>query len=180
MTSILNLLICVFWAAEFGSSAVVQVNSGLSWPVHNRVQHLQAHGAGFFFEDDIHYMIGENKTTGSFFQSVSCYRSKDLVHWDWVNDLVTSDATSSDLGPDRIIERPKIIYNEATRKYVLWMHVDSSSYSYARAGVAWSDSVCGNYTYVGSYRPLDEYISRDMTVWVDDDGTGYLFGEVRK
>ncbi|KAF9772895.1 hypothetical protein IL306_009369 [Fusarium sp. DS 682] len=122
-------------------------------------------------------MIGENKTTGTQFQSVSCYKSKDLVHWDWVNDLLKSNASIPDLAPNRIIERPKVIYNKSTKKYVLWMHVDSTDYSYARAGVAWSNSVCGDYTYVGSYRPLGKYTSRDMTAWVDDDGTGYLLGE---
>lgn len=161
------------------SSQSVQINPALSWPVGNRAQHLQAHGAGFFYEQNTYYMIGENKTTGSLFQSVSCYKSKDLVHWDWVNELLTSNASIPDLAPDRIIERPKVIYNKSTKKYVLWMHVDSADYSYARAGVAWSDSVCGDYTYVGSYRPLDRYTSRDMTAWVDDDGTGYLLGEVR-
>ncbi|CEL11356.1 hypothetical protein ASPCAL14459 [Aspergillus calidoustus] len=181
MLIILTLVMCATLAAAGGSLApAVQINPGLSWPVRNgRVQHLQAHGAGFFYEDGTYYMIGENKTTGPIFQSVSCYRSKDLLHWDWVNDLLTADATIPDLGPDRVIERPKVIYNKATGKYVLWMHVESSNYSYARAGVAWSDSVCGTYTYVGSYRPLGKYISRDMTAWVDDDETGYLLGEDR-
>lgn len=164
----------------FSVAQAVQINSGLSWPVQNRAQHLQAHGAGFFYQGDTYYMIGENKTTGSRFQSVSCYRSRDLLHWDWVNDILKADDNIPDLATDRIIERPKVIYNAATNKYVLWMHVDSGDYSYARVGVAWSDSLCGDYTYLASYRPLNRYISRDMTAWVDDDGVGYLLGEVKR
>lgn len=31
---------------------------------------------------------------------------------------------------------------------------------------------------MNSYRPLDPYISRDQTVYVDDDGMDYLLREV--
>lgn len=60
----------------------------------------------------------------------------------------------------------------------MWMHVDSSDYGDARAGVAVGDSLCGDYTYEGSVRPMDNQ-SRDMTLFVDDDETGYLISEDR-
>lgn len=56
--------------------------------------------------------------------------------------------SSGDLGPDRIVERPKIIYNEDTSTYVMWMHIDDSSYAEAKTGVATSSSVCGQYDYL--------------------------------
>jgi hypothetical protein len=71
-----------------------------------------------------------------------------------------------------VVERPKVIYNDKTRKYVLWMHMDSSvrqfrafssfcvladivdqSYGEARVAVASGDSVCGKYTYHRSFQP---------------------------
>jgi hypothetical protein len=46
------------------------------------------------------------------------------------------------------VERPKVIYNEENKQYVMWMHIDSSDYSEAKAGVAVGSSVCGDYTYL--------------------------------
>jgi beta-xylosidase len=76
---------------------------------------------------------------------VNCFSSKDLVQWTYAGALL-SRTTSGDLGPSRIIERPKVIYNDKTGKYVMWMHVDSSSYGEAKVGVATGDTVCGQYS----------------------------------
>ena len=72
-----------------------------------------------------------------------------------------------------MIERPKVIYNEETKKFVLWMHIDRDDYGYARAGVAVSDRPQGPFRYLGSVRPNGQ-MSRDMTVFKDDDGRAYL------
>lgn len=90
--------------------------------------------------------------------------------------------SSGDLGPDRVVERPHVLYNDDTGKYVLWLHIDDSSYGEAKAGVATSDTVCGDYTYVwvqmsirienkinrknvsGSSQPLG-FQSRDLNVF---------------
>jgi hypothetical protein len=91
--------------------------------------------------------MGENKLSGSAFQSINCYSSTDLVTWTFVNEVLSLQS-SGDLGPNRVVERPHVIYNSGTGKYVLWMHIDSSSYGEAKAGVATSSSVCGDYTYL--------------------------------
>ncbi len=137
--------------------------------------HLQAHGAGVTEVNGTYYLIGEDKSGGSAFQNVNCYSSTDLVQWHYVGALL-SRTGSGDLGGGRIIERPKVIYNDKTGKYVLWMHVDSSNYGEAKTGVATGDSVCGKYTYLRSFRPLG-YQSRDMGLFKDDDGTAYLLSE---
>lgn len=100
------------------------------------------------------------------------------MDWEHVNDLLSLDTSIPDLTEDRVVERPKVIFNEATNKYVMWMHIDSSDYGDAKAGVATSDTVCGDYEYIESAQPLDNQ-SRDMTLFVDDDQTGYLVGEDR-
>ena len=56
------------------------------------------------------------------------------------------------------------------------MHIDSSDYKEAKIAVATGDSVCGKYTYLRSERPLG-FESRDSSVYVDDDGKGYLLTE---
>lgn len=122
-----------------------------------------------------YYLIGEDKTNGSAFQNVNCYSSTDLVQWTYVGALL-SQTSSGDLGPSRVVERPKVIYNSSTKKYVLYMHIDSSDYSEAKVGVATGDSVCGKYSYLGSWQPLG-YQSRDLGLFQDDDGSAYLLTE---
>jgi hypothetical protein len=56
-----------------------------------------------------------------------------------------ADRPWRDLGPNRIVERPKVIYNDKTRKYVLWMQIDNRDYKDARTGVASGGEVCGKY-----------------------------------
>ena len=48
-----------------------------------------------------------------------------------------------------MIERPKVIYNEKTGKFVMWMHIESPDYEKAHAGVAVCDSPTGAFTYLG-------------------------------
>lgn len=120
-------------------------------------------------------MVGENKLSGSAFQSINCYSSTNLIDWTFVNAVLTLQS-SGDLGPNRVVERPKVIYNSNTAQYVMYMHIDSSSYGEAKVGVATSSSVCGSYSYRGSFQPLG-FQSRDMGLFKDDDGTGYLLTE---
>lgn len=137
----------------------------------------QLHGAGVLKVGDTYYAYGEDKTNGGQFTAVACYSSKDLVTWKRGPDALSLQA-SGDLGPNRVIERPKVLYNAGTHKYVMWMHVDSASYGDARAGVAESSTPCGPYTYLGSSRPLGQ-LSRDLNVFEDSDGTAYLLSEDR-
>ena len=63
------------------------------------------------------------------------------------------DDPEHDLHCDKVIERPKVIYNQATKKFVMWLHVDSVDYKAARSAVAVSDRPTGPFKYLGSFRP---------------------------
>ncbi|KAI5849309.1 glycosyl hydrolase family 43 protein [Morchella snyderi] len=158
--------------------ASLQIVSGGSWTATNTGMHIQAHGAGVIKVGSTYYLIGENKLDGYSFQSIRCYSSTNLIDWTFVNNLLTLQ-DSGDLGPNRVVERPKILYNSATSQYVMYMHVDSSNYADAKVGVSTSSSVCGSYTYRGSFRPLG-FQSRDMGLYQDSDGAGYLLTEDRE
>jgi len=80
--------------------------------------------------------------------------------------------TVSDLHYSKVLERPKVIYNDKTRKFVMWLHLDSNDYYKAAAGVAVSDSPTGNFTYLGSIQP-NNAMSRDMTLFKDEDRKAY-------
>jgi len=150
---------------------------------------INAHGGGVLFQDGVYYWYGEIKSgetrlpesnkswTGTRVQAggVSCYSSTDLIRWknEGVALAPVADDPGHDLYPGNVIERPKVVFNEKTRQYVMWMHIDSEDYSAARAGVAVSDNPVGLFEYRGSIRP-DGSMSRDMTLFKDDDGRAYL------
>ena len=151
-------------------------------------QFINAHGAGLLFHDGIYYLFGEIKKGKTWLVSgqnwedyrvpaggISCYSSRDLVHWknEGVALAPTTGDPTSDLDTGRVIERPKVVYNNKTKKFVMWLHIDKSDYSYARAGVAVSDKPAGPYHFINSMRPNGQ-MSRDMTAFQDDDGKAYL------
>ncbi|KAI8936095.1 hypothetical protein NX059_007594 [Plenodomus lindquistii] len=160
------------------TSATLQIVPGATWTAVNTGTHIQAHGGGITKVGDKWYWVGEDKTNGTAFINVNCYSSSNLVEWNYEGALLSQTA-SGDTGPGRVIERPKVIYNKSTNKYVMWMHIDSANYGEAKIGVATGDSVCGKYTYLRSEQPLG-FQSRDSGVYVDDDGKGYLLTEDRE
>jgi hypothetical protein len=77
-----------------------------------------------------------------------------------------------------VLERPKVFYSPATRRFVMYAHLDDARYKLARVAIAVSDKVTGPYHYVRSFRPLG-FESRDIGQFVDDDGSAYLIFESR-
>ena len=147
-------------------------------------QPIQAHGGCILRHGDTYYWYGENKDgptkpggCGARVDliGIQCYTSKDLQRWTNAGIVLAPvrDDASHDLHVSKIMERPKVIYNKRSRKFVMWMHIDSWDYQTARAGVAVSNQATGPFRYLGSMRPNDSD-SRDLTVFQDDDGKAYL------
>ena len=156
------------------------IRPGAVW-LDNRHEIIQAHGAGIVKVAGAYYWFGEDHTgesTDQLFLNIKCYSSKDLVHWTFLSNSLTRQE-SGDLGPDRVVERPKVIYNEPTRTFVMYAHIDDRRYKEAKVGVATCDRVDGEYTYRGSFQPLGKQ-SRDLTLFKDDDGAAYLVFEDRE
>ncbi|GMK37489.1 beta-xylosidase [Paenibacillus sp. CCS19] len=134
---------------------------------------IQAHGGGMIKVGSYYYWVGENRDGTNY---VSLYRSTDLVNWEFRANIL-SKTSAAELATANI-ERPKILYNAATQKYVLWAHKENGvDYGEARVAVATASNIEGPYTYQGSFRPLG-YDSRDMTVF-NDNGTAYLISATR-
>ena len=150
---------------------------------------INAHGGGMLYYAGTWYWYGEIKkgdtwrVPGSNWENnrvnaggVSCYSSKDLLHWKYESVALAPNKNDStaDLHISKVIERPKVIYNKKTGKFVMWMHIDSQDYSYARSGVAVGDKPEGPFRYIRSERPNGN-MARDMTIFQDDDGKAYHF-----
>jgi hypothetical protein len=158
-----------------GPAAPVTITPGSVWN-DTAGQAIQAHGEGITKVGNTYYWLGEDKTNGSPFQNIRCYSSTDLKTWTFVANVLARQA-SGDLGPNRVVERPHVIYNASTATYVMYLHIDNSGYSERKAGVATSGSVCGSYTYRGSSKPLG-HDSLDDNLFLDGS-TGYLISEDR-
>ena len=194
-------------------------NHATVWPDNNGA-HISAHGGCMLKVGDTYYWYGEHRMrdrkTG-----VHVYSSKDLYNWK-DEGLAFDSATMQTQGQQgqggwggfsfgANIERPKVVYNAKTKKYVLWFHQESGgNYNSAFVGCGIADTPTGPFKHLYSGRtapgtwPVDmpaglrDYAegksqtydrqfarlvenyqsgqeSRDMTVFVDDDGKAYLF-----
>lgn len=163
------------------------------------------------------WWVGEDKSKG-YRGGIRAYSSDDLYHWQFegvvmrnVSDraLLDTDSYFTELykgytkeqldnvyrcinDSTSVIERPKMIYNEKTKQYVMWFHADGptqtsdANYAAASAGVAVSDSPYGPFRFIDRYRlntcpsdqqdmyPESKGMARDMNLFVDDDNTAYI------
>ena len=154
------------------------IRPGELWPDTDG-NHIQAHGGGIIRIGKTYYWYGEERRKGldTNFRYVSCYSSKDLINWKFRGDVVKM-SDPENLGRRWVLERPKVYYNRKTKKYVMYFHLDNSTYRFARVGIAVSNKPDGQFTYVKSFRPLG-LESRDIGQFIDDDGTPYLIFESR-
>ncbi|RFZ94626.1 hypothetical protein D0C36_03525 [Mucilaginibacter conchicola] len=145
----------------------------------NRGKHIQAHGGGIIKYKNHYYWYGEERAQGldTAKRYVSCYESTDLMNWTFKGDAL-QQADPENLGSHWVLERPKVFYNNKTKKFVMYFHLDDRSYKVASVGIAVSDKPDGPYRYVKSFRPLG-HESRDIGQFIDDDGTAYLVFEDR-
>ncbi len=134
------------------------IKPGELWEDNNG-NHINAHGGGFLQHEGTWYWFGEHKVpgdAGNYAQvGVHCYSSKDLYNWtDEGIALRVSDDPKSPITKGCILERPKVVYNEKTNKFVMWFHLELKGHGYAAAhsGVAIADEVAGPYTFLYSGR----------------------------
>ncbi|MGH8023818.1 MAG: glycoside hydrolase family 43 protein [Limisphaerales bacterium] len=153
---------------------------------------IQAHGGGILVFGKVYYWFGEDRTP-DLYSAVACYSSTHLTDWKragvalWRRDLPKFN------GHRPFVERPKVIYNSRTRKFVMWMHLDEDGYQFSRAGIAISDTPAGPYKFLKAIRPIADTNDfspddpdparqrvhggtfRDMNLFLDDDGKAYVF-----
>lgn len=148
---------------------------------------IQAHGFTVFFDENtgMYYWFGENKekTTGGknntmWTYGIRLYTSIDLYNWEDRGLIVEpSDDLNSPLHPTYQIDRPHIIFNENTGKYVCWLKIMAGEVSQFMT-VLTADRLEGPYTIVRDiYKPLN-MDSGDFTLHVDQDTKkAYIFFE---
>ena len=206
------------------AQALTAIAPGDVWP-DDKGEHINAHGGNVMFYDGTYYWYGENRPARGFTTEVGVgvYSSKDLMNWKNEGVALAVSETKGDvIERGCIMERPKVVCNPTTKKFVMLFHLElkGRGYETARVGFAVSDTPTGPFEFIRSLRPnagkwpmdftkrdikramaLDEeqykewwtpewhravdqglllkrdlpggQMSRDMTVFVDDDGTAY-------
>ncbi|HHU97550.1 MAG: glycoside hydrolase family 43 protein [Bacteroidota bacterium] len=219
---IVVLSCCGFTPADKNQNRYASFSPGEVWEDDQGVA-INAHGGGILYYQDTYYWFGEHKgeRSNAAFVGVTCYSSTDL--YNWRNEgvaLSVSDNPESPIVKGSTIERPKVIYNAKTGKFVMYFHLEliGRGYEAAHVGVAVSDQVTGPYRLVKHGRvnagiwPMNMteeqrnsnvkhtdfeqwwtpewmaaikdgllvrrdfeggQMSRDMTLFVDDDGKAY-------
>jgi hypothetical protein len=153
------IIALVFCFTNLYSQNLSQFKPGQIWP-DNKGVHINAHGGGILFYNNTYYWFGEHKIEGkkgnNAYVGIHCYSSKDLYNWkDEGIALKAEEDPSSEIVKGCIMERPKVIYNKKTGKFVMWFHLEKpgQSYGWASSGLAVGDQVTGPYKYIRSYRP---------------------------
>lgn len=162
------------------SKPIKSFHPGELW-MDNKGVHINAHSGGMLFDKGKYYWFGEHKTEGENGNlanvGVHCYSSKDLYNWvdEGVVLAVEPEGSGSPIEKGCILERPKVIYNVKTNKYVMWFHLETkgTGYTAALSGVAVSDHITGPFKFIRAGRPNGGQMARDMNLFVDDDGKAY-------
>lgn len=144
-----------------------EVVPGAVWKDNNG-KHINAHGGGILFHEGKYYWFGEHRPTSGFVTEVgvTCYSSTDLCNWNYEGvALAVSGEAGSDIEKGCIMERPKVIYNSKTGKFVMWFHLElkGKGYEAARTALAVSDTPVGPYKFVRSGRVNPGIYPQNMT-----------------
>ncbi len=148
------------FAFLLNAQSFTQFTPGEIWNDNNG-KHVNAHGGGILYHNGIYYWYGEHKVSGEIGNTaqvgVSCYSSRDLYNWkgEGIALNVNETDSTSDIAKGCVLERPKVIYNAKTKKFVMWFHLELKGKGYlaARSGVAVSDNPAGPFTFLKSFRP---------------------------
>lgn len=123
---------------------------------------IQAHGGSVIYVDGIYYWYGENKeftdgTNDIWTYGIRFYRSNDLYNWEDLGLVIppdTEDENSPLNSTNCMLDRPHIIYNERTEKYVCWVKIMHKE-GHQDEAVLTADKITGPYTLVNQgIRPL--------------------------
>ena len=158
--TITTLILILFISCSSDKTSKNSFYPGQLWLDNNGV-HINAHGGGILFYKNKYYWYGEHKVEGDSGNraqvGIRVYSSNNLYNWiDEGIALKVDDRDSlSDIAKGCILERPKVIFNNKTQKFVMWFHLELKGFGYDKAisGVAVSDNPAGPFKFIKSFRP---------------------------
>lgn len=167
------------------------LNENVEWH-DNRGELINAHDGGIIEVNGKYYWYGhalrplglskDEDNGAATTTGIALYSSTNLHNWNYEGViLAVSTDTLSPLRAPMRLERPKIIYNKKTKKFVLWFHYvgfpgnHGQTVGLADAGVAVANKITGPFKYLGHHRPInDSGAVKDPTLFMDNDTTAYF------
>ena len=171
----------------FGLKAIAQkpkqpekqiIEPAKEW-LDNKANPINAHGGGVLYYNGIYYWYGEHKIPGKSEEQfadggIHCYTSKDLVNWTDGGLVlgVENNSSNYDLEYGCLIERPKVVFNAKTRKFLAYFkfYPKGNGYEVAYVGVATSESPAGPFKYSHKFLGPSPKGSGDFSMFIDDNG----------
>lgn len=154
MKKLMLALVSLVAAVSFAAPTYDSFRPGQEWldtdgnPIH-------AHGGSIIVADGTYYWYGENKEAsngldGVWHMGVNLYSSKDLYNWKKEGTIIPPDLDhpGAPLHPNSCMDRPHILYNDKTKKFVCWMKIMSRHEQ--GETVMTADSIKGPWTTVKS------------------------------
>lgn len=181
----ISLAIAVLPAAQ---AAELTIRNGVFWkdtsgtPIYSQGGGMLKVGSRYYwygvkYAEAVSYAKAPGPTTDKpHFSSVTAYSSTDLVNWSFEGDVLTPAGLGKHFDPNAWLGRMGVVYNKATRKYVLITQYSSKA---TGGGIlfATADSPAGPFVFERLQTRIEKVASPtsgDQTVFVDDDGQPYL------
>jgi hypothetical protein len=183
-------------AAKRSASSNRVFQPGQPW-LDTAGRRIEAHGGGILLHQGRYWWHGEDHAHGLGNKTgIHAYSSTDLLNWTDEGVALPASALPEVYRDRGACERPKVLFNASTGKFVMWMHLDGDPsgvhgrYSRAEAGIAVADAPQGPFTLVRTGRPIQHDFGqsedwteqksrgptyRDMALFQDDDGSAYVF-----
>jgi hypothetical protein len=146
---------------------------------------INAHGFCVIDYQGQHYWYGSQKIPGKTENEkneagVSCYTSKDLIHWEDQGLVLSVFAPGApiELANAYILDRPKVIHHVRSGKFLMYFKLypplaegGKSGKDYAYVGVATAEKPLGAFTYQGRFLGANsKFGTGDFAIYVDQAG----------
>jgi hypothetical protein len=143
---------------------LAHIRPGQPWPDTEGVL-INAHGYSIIEQEGTYLWYGSQKIPGKTESEkneagVSCYTSDDLLNWknQGLVFSVSAEGQHEEIAKAGILDRPKVFFNPATKKFVMHFKLypphaagDTKGTDVAYVGTASSPEPLGPFTYEGKY-----------------------------
>ena len=166
-----------------------RIKPGKFWYDSNN-KRIHAHGGSIMYVSGLYYWYGENKE-GVFGRAVTdnikpsiwhngvkVYSSRDLYNWRDEGIVIISDDPANPFYPRNIMDRPHILYNEKTKKYVMWAKCVTrctkigADFECAKYYISLADKITGPFDYS---HVIENVTAGDFDLFIENN-KGYYIG----
>jgi len=166
------ILLCAILVATMTLSAMAQsgiIRNGVVWR-DTSGNEIWCNGGHMIREGDTFYWVGYDTGPGRWPWKIHLYSSKNLADWKFERTIIQRSGKFGDIN---WAGRPGILYNAATKKYVILFEHNSPQYQRHRIGFAAADRIDGPYELVNVQPAEPGRSSGDQSVYQEGD-KGYL------